>query len=534
MAAHYSMINRKALFILATLLIVVTVIKAQNMFQFPYYQDIEGTTLANGWSAMTEGRFSPYTYAYEEPPLGAMLISVWLNLTGGTNTYGFPINSGRVLMLVLHIISCGLVYGITRKVTRSDICATISTVIFAFSPLVTVLQRRVLVDNVMIVLMLGALYLVLGDHRRLYHYILSAVFFGLGVLTKGSSLFFAPAFIIILRSRSDRHHRRFAIALWTALLFFLVILYPMYAQMKQELFPQGWLLGGDFPHVSLWERLSDRGPETGRLLNIGSGLSQSFNTWTNLENIGADPVLMYGGIVCAIFVLLIAIDNQIVRPIIVFNVMLVLYLFLGGFIYDSAAIYLLPILAVNVGIVVGGFGKLLGSASKNRMFRIAMAGVAALILLYPFWVFYSSRLDIYMANQVKGQIDAVEWVKRYVAPDALLVTDNYAFVELRGTMPNAHYYWKVDTDPAVKFNILNDNVCNIDYMITTPQVFADIDIYKMSLMERAYRQSQVLQSFPNNGWPVEVRQVNKVNCAPQAVGMNDGQAATTTSTAPGQ
>jgi len=134
--------------------------------------------------------------------------------------------------------------------------------------------------------------------------------------------------------------------------------------------------------------------------------------------------------------------------------------------------------------------------------------------LYPFWSFYSHRLDVYTENQVDGQIQAAEWAANNLPQDAVVVTDDYAFVWLRETHPNTQSYWRVDTDPAVKFTLLGDDVCNIDYVVATPQVFADIQTFDMELMRRTIEQSEVLMTYPNNGWPVEIRQVRKADCIP--------------------
>src|SRR5689334_5055759 len=104
--------QRKSLFILVALLMVVAVLHAQNLFQYPYYQDAEGTLVANSQALLTQGRLSPYTYAYEEPPVGTFVLSAWLSVTGGTSTFGYPINTGRVLMLILSLCSTALLYGI--------------------------------------------------------------------------------------------------------------------------------------------------------------------------------------------------------------------------------------------------------------------------------------------------------------------------------------------------------------------------------------------------------------------------------------
>lgn len=514
--------DRKGLFILAVILIIAAVTQAQNMFEFPYYQDIEGTNISNAWSLINTDALSPYTYAYDEPPAGSFLLSGWAIVAGGISAFGSSIYTGRALMLLMHILATVMVYAITRKLSNSDLTAAIATLIFVFSPLVTILQRRVLLDNIMIVWLLTSFYLVIGDRRTLVHYLASAGFFGLAVLTKGAAIFTLPAFIYILRSSADKHHRSFATNLWAALSVFLIAFYPLYAQMKQELFPEGWFLGGDFPHVSLLEAVMDRGPDTGRFLNIGSGLGHSFESWVNLENFTADPILIYAGLVSLLFVTLLSFDNKRLRPIVAMNLGYMFYLLLGGQVFDSDIIPMLPLLAINTGIIMGAILKLIaGSGESAGFIRYSFAALSLGVLLYPFWMFYSARVDIYSMNQVSGQMEALAWVQNNVSSDATIVIDNYAFVELRETHPNAHHYWRVDTDPAIKFNVLDDNQCNIDYLITTPQVMADIDIYNMDLMDRTLRNSQVIRSYENNGWPVEIRQVSKTDCFAEVANSND-------------
>jgi 4-amino-4-deoxy-L-arabinose transferase-like glycosyltransferase len=488
------------------------------MFQFPYYQDVEGTNVSNAWSLLTEWELSPYTYAYEEPPLGSFLLTFWAVITGGLNSFGSSADTGRALMLVIHALCTALVFGIARKASRSDLIAILAALIFTFSPLVTILQRRVLLDNIMIFWVLMALYMTLGEKRKLTHYLASAVFFGLAVLSKGAAIFFLPAFVYIIRLKADAHHKRFATNLWMVLATMLILFYPLYAQMKQELFPQGWLLGGDFPHVSLVERMMDRGPDTGRFLDIGSGLRHSFNSWTDISHYAADPVLIYAGIIGTVFVVLLSIDNRRLRPLVAMTVAYCVYLLFGGQVFDSDIIALLPLLAINAAIVIGGLTRVIANTLGNPVLRYSLGMLILAVLLYPFWVFYSDRIELYELNQVDGQIAALNWINENIPNDAVIVMDNYAFVELRQSHPAAHHYWRVDTDPDIKFNFLDDDQCNIDYMLATPQVINDVEIYGMDLMLRALRNSEVIRTYPNNGWPIEIRQVRKVDCTSEIAG----------------
>ncbi|MBE2271543.1 MAG: glycosyltransferase family 39 protein [Anaerolinea sp.] len=511
-----SIVNRKSLFLVIILVVVAIAANAQTLFQFPFIQDVEGTNLSNAWALSTSGELSPYTYTYAEPPAGSFLLVLWTRITGGFDAFGFSTNSGRLFMLVCHLASIAFLYGITRKLTKSDTAAIIAALVFVFSPLTIGYQRRVLLENLMLPSLLASVYLIVGDRRRLTHYILSAFLFGLAVLTKFAAIGFLPAMLIFIRMRSDSYHRNFASNMWVWLSLFLIALFPLYASMKQELFPQGWLFGGDFPHVSLLESLADRGRDTGIFLNIGAGFGTSFTQWTDTANTTADPILILGGLLSGVFVFLMALDKQN-RDLRLTTYMLIgygLYLAVVGEVFTVDVIPLLPILAINVGIVAGAVVKLVAGQSNN-VFRYGFAVAATAGLMYPFITFYTNRAVIYSTNQVSEQVEAVRWLLENTPEDAVIVTDNYAFVDLREARPNTQHFFRIDTDPEIRYNLLSDDVCSIDYLLTTPQVYSDIQTYGLDLMQRTYNNSELLMTYQNNGWPVEIRQVRKTDCEPQ-------------------
>ncbi len=505
-------IGRFSIFLLIIVLLIAGVTHYENMMQFPAYQDAEGVNISNAWAMLNTGDLTPYTYAYEEAPTNTFVLAGWSSLLGGFDQFGFPLNTGRVLMLIFHLLSVALVFSATRKVSDSDLAAVIAALLFALSPLALSIQRRVLADNVMLFFLLASFYLIVGRNPNLYSFMASAIFFGTAVLTKTTAFIFLPPFLYIVTMTAHPHLRRFAVNLWLTFSLFLISLFPLYAQMRQELFPQGWILGGDFPHVSLVERILDRGPDTGVFLNIGSGVAPAFAEWTNLTNLTADPVLIYGGAIAVIFLAVMASDNKNLRPIAVAAVGFAVGAFLAGRIVISDIISLLPFFAMSLGVVVAVAANLVSGVASSFLKPVFMVGTVV-VLLYPFWIFYSARIEIYTLDQVGGQVEAVEWIRTRVPADAFVLTDAYAFVALREAgFPNAHHYWKADTDPDVKFVLLSDNHCEIDYIITTPQVIGDIDLYGLDLVRRAVVNSRVLQTYENNGWTIEIRQVTRTNC----------------------
>ena len=506
--------SRLSVFLMIIVMLLSGVTYYQNMFAFPAYQDTEGTNIANAWALLNEGELAPYTYAYDNPPTGTFILGGWALLFDGFDNFGFAINTGRALMLAFHIMSVALVFAITHRLSGSNLAAVVAALIFAFSPLALSIQRRVLLDNMMLVFLLASFDNVIGDRKSLYNYVLSAIFFGLAVLLHTDAAIFLPALVYSAMLTSHKQHRRFAVTLWLAFAILIISIYPMYAQMRTELFPQGWLFGGDFPHVSLLERVIDRGPDTGTFLNIGSGFLTSFQQWTDLSHLTADPILMYAGMIAVLFIMVMAQDNVGFRPLAAMVVTFMIIRFFGGQVTPTDVIGLLPFLAISVAIVLAIFANMMSSVLGDESFLrplLAMAIMAG--FMYPFTVFYLNRTQAYTLDQVSGQVEAIAWIQDNIPSDAVVVTDNYAFTALRATMPNAHHYWKVDTDPDVKYTILGDDPCNIDYLVTTPQVLQDINVYGLGLLAAVLNDSEKLLTYENNGWPVDIWQVQHTYCA---------------------
>jgi len=101
------------------LLVAVALAHGVNMFGYPHYESDEGTYTAQAQAFVEHGKLAPYTYWYDHAPAGWMLLGLWAKLTGGFFTFGFSVNSGRVLMLLLHLGSSIILYYAIRKITGS-------------------------------------------------------------------------------------------------------------------------------------------------------------------------------------------------------------------------------------------------------------------------------------------------------------------------------------------------------------------------------------------------------------------------------
>src|SRR2546428_12686330 len=77
-----------------------------HLFLYPLYITDEGIYMQQAWSVLREGQLSPYTYSYDHAPVGWLVLAGWVSiLPHQFQAFGNSINTGRVLMLLVHIAS---------------------------------------------------------------------------------------------------------------------------------------------------------------------------------------------------------------------------------------------------------------------------------------------------------------------------------------------------------------------------------------------------------------------------------------------
>jgi len=239
--------NRKEIILVLIVLIISGLAHGYNMFNFPYYESDEGTYLSQAWSLISLGKLAPYTYWYDHAPAGWIFTAIWILVTKGVFTFGFSINSARVFMLLIHLASTFLTILIAKKLTKHIYPGVIAALIFSFSPLGVYFQRRLLLDNIMIFWILMSYYLILGPARKLSHYIASAIFLGIAILSKENAVFFIPGLIYTVFRTASVVNKRFAIAGWVIVFASIVSMYLLFAYLKSELFRMAHCWEGTYP-----------------------------------------------------------------------------------------------------------------------------------------------------------------------------------------------------------------------------------------------------------------------------------------------
>lgn len=496
---------------LVALLIIIGILHSVNAFGYPSYREDEGTYMSQSWAVLNLSRLAPYTYWYDHAPAGWILLAGWKLITGDTFTAGSSIDSGRIFMGFLTVLSAFFVYRIAQAFSSGKKeAAVIATLLFGITPLAIIFHRHVLLDNIMTFWLLASMYFVIARQFRLTSAVLGALCFGLAVLSKESAIAFLPGMVGLVAVAADRNNRHFALVVWISVALLSMSLYPVFALLKGELFPTGTFLGGQSPHVSLWEAIQFQLGRTDKFfLSPGSSFFEAAdNTWLRYGSL-----LIVFGIVSAIaHVCMWRNKRTFWLGIITLSFLLFI---VRGQVLDWYIIPAIPLFALNIAhlfsIIAGAFKRL---PEYEIIARRLFSGITVVVVAASLFV----NRHIFTLDLTSNQIEAISWVKDNIPKDSILLIDNYAFVDLNPdlsdiTKTNVHYYWKVDTDPQIKNNVLGNTWDSIDYVLSTPGMVKSIYDDNLGLVREAYEKSHVVRRFSKydswiEGYPVEIREVN--------------------------
>ena len=460
--------------VIVTLGIIALVTHGFNMFNYPAYTllDDEGIYTGQAWAVLFQHKLAPFTFIYDTPPFGWIVLAGWMGLTGGLHTFGGSIDSGRVLMLVLHVGMVPMLYQVARKLGCNAPAAACATLLFSLSPLALFYQRFVLVDSVMLFFALLSLDVLLDGWGRLSRVVFSGICFGLAVLCKESALALLPGMVFIAVQQRWKHQGRFAIIGWIIPMFVVASLYPLYALLKGELFPTFDASFGQLSpnRVSLfdtffWQNFRDGGG----LLNYNNQF------WELVRNdwFMRDPLLLGGGVAAALFSLRRGFGNRQAMAIALLSLVPLVVLARGGLVLNYQILLVIPFLCLAL---AAAFSFLL-----DKLPTPAVAGVTALAIvavLAGYWL--SGNLQpLFTERPAEAGREATAWIKENVNPESRIITRDDMWTDLRAdglngpAFPNVYTHWKVSSDPAVRDAVFNQDWHNVDYLITSPDIEKD-------------------------------------------------------------
>lgn len=426
---------------------VIAAVHARGMDAAPIRFDDEGTYVAQARAVLEQHQLSPYTYWYDHPPLGWLLIAAWMGTLGRLVSAPSLIGEGRAFMLVLDVVLALLVIVVARRIGLSRIGSGAAAVLLALSPLSLAYHRMVLLDNIVMVLLFGAWALALSRGRHLRTALLVGLLIGAAVMVKATALLLVP-FVLWSAWRSwAGPTRRIAMTVIGVGALLVVAFYPLYSLIKGELLPSS-------DRVSLWQgivfQLFSR-PSSGSVLVDGSSANDVVAGWLHY-----DPYLLALGAGCAVLALL----SWRLRPFAAALVFLVAFLLRPGYLPMPYVVALLPLAAICLAGVSDLTLRFLARRAVDRRLglRIVIPGlalgmVAALVAiggvaLIRSWPAGISRMSQMNLDQPYAASSA--WLAQNMPRDTVLAVDNVTWTDLVGAgypEENLIWFYRLDSDP---------------------------------------------------------------------------------------
>jgi 4-amino-4-deoxy-L-arabinose transferase-like glycosyltransferase len=463
-----------------------------HLFMYPLYITDEGIYMERAWSVIREGALSPYTYYYDHAPAGWLTLAAWIAiLPRQFETFGNAINTGRVLMLIVHVASVFLLFQTTYRLSHRTVAAVIATFLFNFSPLAVFYQRMVLLDNLMVFWVLLSLYLATSSKRHVLMPLLSGLALGIGILTKENAIFFIPGIAyLVYRYVRPRRSYRFAIGFWIYSAIASVSLYLLLGTLKNELLPTDFDFNLNNPpqgHVSLlfevWYQLHRN---QGSILNAQSTVYQfSLGTW-----LPKDPFILIFGSIATIVTLVLGFRNRSRDPGTFVAALLAagyaFYLVRGSVMLVFYVVPLVPFYAMCIGVLGSRLlDQSLGSSSQRLRSAVAQAAIVATcfaVLLLPvggYVLVHNSAgsivpHDLYKLPQNFMEEEQVAFIRQHIPPHACIVMDDDIWVDLHDVQPYytcAVSHWNASGDPAIYDKVFDhQNWQSIDYIVMSNQM----------------------------------------------------------------
>jgi 4-amino-4-deoxy-L-arabinose transferase-like glycosyltransferase len=467
--------------VLLAVLALGAVSHGYNLFRYPLYLTDEGIYVQQAWSVLREWALSPYTYFYDHAPGGWLVLAAWVGiLPGQFDAFGNAINTGRVLMVLVHLASVYFLFEIARRFSGGKTAPLVATTLFSLSPLAIFYQRQVLLDNLMVFWLLLSLFLLSKCDDRITTALAAGLAFGMAVITKENAIFFGPvlAFLLYRRIR-DRLNRRFARGFFFFAAVTPVAFYFMYAILKQELLPTGLnfdLANPPADRVSLaftvWWQLNR---------TQGTAISGDSIFWQMMRDfwLPKDLFLLAAGGIATVVLLVQGVrdrrrnEAQLVAALLV--VSYAIYLARGSVLLEFYIVPLVPLLALNIGMVTGALLRPVPVVVRGAVLVAAAAALLSPSLL-PIGGYLVVRgdegqlqaHDMYRLRLTEMQEQQLAWVKANVPPTAKMIIDDDMWVSLRDAEPAyrfAHSHWKASADPEVRDELFGQDWREVDYIV---------------------------------------------------------------------
>jgi 4-amino-4-deoxy-L-arabinose transferase-like glycosyltransferase len=485
---------------------IVGVVHAWGMGRYPAFFDDEGTYVSQAWAVDKLHALAPYTYWYDHPPLGWILLAGWAKLVPTFGASLYSVAAARTFILAVLITSACLLYLVARRLGLRRAFAAFAVLLFALSPLALHYQRMVLLDNIAVGWLLAAFALALTPARRLSAYAFAGICFAGAVLTKETFLLFLPALALAIWQGAHGPTRRFAVGIFASLFVLIAGFYPLVAILRGEL-----LEGAHHTSLMYGVRFQlTRGG--GSILDPHSGTRSVVDTWLRLDPIvlgTAVPLIPLGLLLRRLRPVALALAipaAMIARP--------------GGYVPAMYVIGVLPFAALTIAAVADWLWRprAVISASRGRTGwprvasrSIATAATLAAIaftggvsaLAAPRWA--HGDLEQMRTDDAAPTRAAIDWLAAHAGRTDRLLVDDTVWTDLveRGfKREGTIWFYKLDLDPAIRLRW-----SQFDYVVRSGMLAGNL--YWLPKTRQVFDHSRTVAVFQNHDERIEIRAVIK-------------------------
>jgi hypothetical protein len=488
---------------------VVGTVHAWGMGRSPAFFDDEGTYVSQAWAVDKAHVLAPYTYWYDHPPLGWVLLAGWAKLQATFGPTEYAVAAARSFILAVLVASACLLYLVARRLGLRRAFAAAAVLLFTLSPLALHYQRMVLLDNIAVGWLLAAFVLALTPKRRLWSYAGSGLCFACAGLTKETFLLFLPALLLAVWHGSEGRTRRFALGTFMSLFVLVAGFFPLFAVLRGEL-----LEGAHHTSLMYGIRFQLTRQGGGSLLDAHSAVRSLVDNWLTI-----DPVVLAAGVALLPLGFLVRRFRSLALAL---AIPVAAALRPGGYVPAMYVIGILPFAALMIAagadwlwrpVAIVTRVPAAGPRRSTRLRGLALASSLAAIALVsglaanaaPRWAAADQKQM--RADEAAPSRKAVDWLAAHVDHDDRLLVDDTIWTDLvdRGfKRERTIWFYKLDLDPAIRVRW-----SKIDYVVRSNLM--DFMARNLSLRRtrRALENSRLVVVFANADDRIEIRRVIK-------------------------
>ena len=482
---------------------------SHNMFNYPGFENDEGVYMSQAWSITNLNKLAPYTYWYDHAPLGSMVLALFSQILGGYNRFGDAVSTGRVIMLIMHIVSSFMIIITTKKMTNNIWAGYAAAIMFSSLPLISYFQRRVLLDNILIFFFTFSLYFIVDKKINMTKIMLSGLFLGFAFLSKESGIFFIPGLLYLVITSLDKKQKVWGAIIWLGFFISTASMYIILALFKTELMPSS----DKVSLIGTLQFMSARGNGI-QFWKEGSHFRENIGIWIE-KDFSSYYFLVFIFIIGVIWSLF-KLKNKFWVTTIILLFGYLSFLLRGKIVIEFYIIPLSYILSLLFGLIFNEVTTLTSGFEFKIKFRNLSNQVLIIFILVLSIILQFKINSVALNNDdVKPSKDLINWVRKNLDKNSKIIIECNMYgdfhypEESQPIFKDADWFWKADFDREVKEWKYQNNPNNVDYILVTSSFMNTLNAESLPFTKLVVERSKEIKRFNNEYTNASILQVIK-------------------------